>query len=59
MCFITPLRLAQDLESEIKAGQYWIAEANVVLLPEITFELIQNAINGLAKENFFSKLKGV
>lgn len=55
--FIDPIRLQQDLEEEVKLGRPYIAEAGLIVLPEVTLEKIREVIRLLPKDDFFQGLK--
>ena len=57
--FYDPVRMQQDLEEEIKLGRSYLAEPNVVLLPEITTENIKKAILGLYQDGYFQHVKPI
>jgi len=57
--FYDPTRMQQDLEEETKLGRCYLAEPNLVLLPEITTENIEKAILGLCQNGYFQHLKPV
>ncbi len=51
--FYDRVRLAQDLEEELKLGNKFIAEPGLIILPEVTIENMLAAINRLEKERYF------
>lgn len=55
--FYDPVRLQQDLESEIKFGAPCLAEAGLVVLPEVSVEAAQRAIQHLYQKGFFAQFK--
>jgi hypothetical protein len=55
--FIDPIRLQQDLESDVANGCEYYAEPGMVVLPEVTTEMIRKAVSGLVREGFFRSLK--
>src|SRR5262245_45685552 len=55
--FYDPVRMQQDLEEEVKAGRGYLAEPNVVLLPEVTTDNIKKAVAGLWSTGYFQRLK--
>ncbi len=55
--FIDPVRLGQELEDRREAGQPYFAEVNLIVLPEVTVEAIQKAVEALAAEGYFQHLK--
>ena len=57
--FIDPVRLEQELKSNVDSGRCYFAEPNVIVLPEVTTAAIKKAIAGLARDGFFQHLKNV
>jgi hypothetical protein len=57
MNFIDPVRLSQDLERLAAQGTRYFTEPGLVVLPDVTLPLIQEAIAGLVRERFFDHLK--
>jgi hypothetical protein len=55
--FIDPVRLEQELKSNVDNGRSYFTEPNLIILPEVTTEAIRKAIEGLAKDGFFQHLK--
>ena len=55
--FIDPVRLQQDLAAEAEAGVPYFAEPNLVVLTEVTRDVIETAVNRLWDEGFFLSLK--
>jgi hypothetical protein len=55
--FIDPVRLGQELQSNIDSGRLYFAEPNLIVLPEVTTEGIRKAVEGLARDGFFQHLK--
>jgi hypothetical protein len=51
--FYDPVRLAQDLEADTKHGRPFIAHAGMIVVPEITREVILDVIEKLVDEAFF------
>jgi hypothetical protein len=54
LLFYDPVRLEQDLTAD---GRGYLAEPNMVILPEVTTENIRDAIRALWHERFFQHLK--
>jgi hypothetical protein len=52
-------RLQQDLEVEAKTGNAFIAEPGLIVLPEVTLQNMQKAIEQLAKQGFFECLRPI
>ena len=55
--FIDPVRLAQELKSNVDSGRCYFAEPNLIVLAEVTTAAIKNAVEGLARDGFFQHLK--
>lgn len=55
--FIDPVRLGQDLESEAESGSLYLAEPGMIVVPSVTKELIQKAVDGLVTQGFFDTQK--
>jgi hypothetical protein len=55
--FIDPVRLGQELKSNIDSGRPYFAEPNLIILPEVTTDAIKKAVEGLARNGFFQHLK--
>ncbi len=54
--FIDPIRLQQDLEEEARAGRPYFAEPGMVVLPEVTTASIREAVAGLWRDGYFSRM---
>jgi len=54
--FYAPVRLGQELEDKGKFGDKFIAEPGMIVIPEITLDNMQAAINKLEKRGFFNHL---
>lgn len=48
--FYDPVRLAQDLEAEIKRGRPCVAQPGMIVIPEVTREAILTAVEKLVDE---------
>ncbi len=57
--FYDPVRLTQDLQSSIDCGIPYVAEAGLIVIPEITLANMQQAVTRLYKEGFFEAFKPV
>ncbi len=55
--FIDPVRLEQELKSNVDSGRPYFAEPNLIVLPEVTTEAIKTAVAGLARDGVFQGLK--
>jgi hypothetical protein len=52
--FYDPVRLAQDLETDTKHGRPFIAHSGMIVVPEITREVILEVIGNLVDDEYFS-----
>jgi hypothetical protein len=55
--FSDPVRLRQDLEALTEMGKPFFAEPNLIVVPEVTREALQAAVDALAREGYFDHLK--
>ena len=55
--FIDPVRLGQELASNIETGACYFAEPNLIVLPEVTTAAMKTAIEGLARSGLLKHLK--
>ena len=55
--FSDPIRLQQDLEEEVQLGKPCFAMPGLIILPEVTIEAIEKAVQVLWKQGFFTYLK--
>ena len=51
--FYDPVRLRQDLEESAKHGSPILAEPGMIVLPEITLDAMENAVQLLCQQGFF------
>ena len=54
--FWDPVRLAQDLETEQRLGRACIAEPCLVVVPRVTVQYMQAAIEELYRNGYFDRL---
>ena len=54
--FYDPVRLAQDVESCVESGVPMLAEPGLVVIPEVTREVLLRTIPELVRERFFDHL---
>jgi hypothetical protein len=52
--FYDPVRLAQDLETDLASGEVCIAEVGMIVIPKITREYMEKAVHRLFKKGFFN-----
>ena len=55
--FIDPVRLEQELKSNVESGRPYFVEPNFIVVPEVTTEAIKKAVEGLARDGFLQHLK--
>jgi len=55
--FSDPTRLQQDLEEELQLGKPYFAMPGLIILPEVTIEAIEEAVQLLWKQGFFAHLR--
>jgi hypothetical protein len=51
--FYSPTRLAQDLETDMKAGHHYIAEPGLIVVPEVTLPYMEAAVEQLYRQGYF------
>ena len=51
--FIDPVRLDQELKSNVDSGRSYFAEPNLIVLPEVSTAAIKKAVEGLARDRVF------
>ena len=54
--FYDPARLASDLESVLKSGHACVAEPNMIVVPSVTRECMEAAVNELYEQGYFERL---
>lgn len=55
--FYDPVRLAQDLEEDVKWGRPCIAEPGLIVVPTVTREAIRQAVAYLSGTDYFDHLR--
>jgi hypothetical protein len=55
--FSDPIRLQHDIDEAVKGGRPCFAEPGLIIVPEVTGEAIQDAVQFLWKQGFFASLK--
>ena len=55
--FYDPVRLQQDLEEDAREGTPYLAEPNLIVLPEVTTASIKDVVCQLARKGYFKQLK--
>ena len=56
MFFYDPIRLAQDLESEMQSGDAFIAEPGLIVIPRVTLAYMEAAVKKLFEKGYFNNL---
>jgi hypothetical protein len=54
VCFYDPVRLAQDLASVQESGEVCIAEPGLIVIPAVTLEYMQQAVQRLHAKGYFN-----
>jgi hypothetical protein len=55
--FSDPIRLQQDVDDAVHEGKPCFAEPGLIIVPEVTVQAIQDAVQFLWKQGFFAALK--
>ena len=55
--FSDPIRLQQDVDEAVHNGKPCFAEPGVIIVPEVTVQAMQDAVQFLWKQGFFASLK--
>ena len=55
LAFRDPLRLQQDFYDELKEGKIALLERGLIVIPEVTKENIEKAIDQALKDGYFEK----
>ena len=55
--FYTPFRLSQDLDYSIEGGEPWLAEFNVIVVPQVTLKAAKECVQALWQQGYFKFLK--
>jgi hypothetical protein len=55
--FYDIIRLGQELEDEVSAGNMFIADVGMIVLPEVTLKNMMLAVQKLAQNGYFDRLK--
>ncbi len=56
VCFYDPVRLSQELETMQESGEVCLAEAGLIVLPSVTREYMEKAIQQLYARKYFERL---
>lgn len=57
VCFWDPIRLSQDLETDLKHGGTCLAEPGMIVIPQVTVDNMRAAVEELYARGFFQYLK--
>jgi hypothetical protein len=55
--FSDPTRLQQDMDEAVKSGRPCFAEPGLIIVPEVTVQTVQDAVQFLWQQGFFASLK--
>jgi hypothetical protein len=55
--FSDPIRLQQDVDEAVKSERPCFTEPGLIIVPEVTVQAIQDAVQFLWKQGFFASLK--
>jgi hypothetical protein len=55
--FSDPIRLQQDVNEAVKHARPCFAEPGLIIIPEVTVQAIQDAVQFLGTQGFFASLK--
>ena len=55
--FSDPIRLQHDVDEAVKSAKPCFAEPGLIIVPEVTVQTIQDAVQFLWKQGFFASLK--
>ena len=55
--FSDPIRLQHDVEEAVQSERPCFAEPGLIIVPEVTVQTIQDAVQFLWKQGFFASLK--
>jgi hypothetical protein len=55
--FSDPIRLQQDMDDAVQNGRPCFAEPGLIIVPEVTVQSIQDAVQFLWQQGFFASLK--
>ena len=55
--FSDPIRLQQDVDEAVHEGKPCFAEPGLIIVPEVTVQAIEDAVQFLWKQGFFAALK--
>ena len=53
--FWDPVRLAQDLETDVSQGRFCFAEPGLIIVPKVTKMYMTEAVKQLFRDNYFDR----
>jgi hypothetical protein len=59
VCFWDPIRLAQDLETDLKSRRACLAEPGMIVIPKITVGNMEAAVKDLYENGYFDRLQSL
>lgn len=57
--FYDPIRLSQDLETDLKFGSKCIAEPGMIIIPSVTIDNMRAAVEDLYRKGYFKYINSV
>src|SRR5712692_7492320 len=57
--FWDPVRLAQDLETDLKSGRTCLAEPGMIVIPKVTIRNMEAAVKELYETGYFDRLQAL
>jgi hypothetical protein len=59
VCFWDPVRLSQDLETDLKLGGVCISEPGMIVIPQVTVGNMKAAVEELYRKGYFHRLRSL
>jgi hypothetical protein len=59
VCFWDPVRLSQDLKTDLQQGRKCLAQPGMIILPKVTVDNMRAAVEELYQRGYFKHLKEV
>ena len=59
VCFWDPVRLSQDLVTDLNLGRTCIAEPGMIVIPQVTVENMKAAVEELYHRGYFNQLRSL
>lgn len=57
--FYDPVRLQQDVDESARHGRPFVADPGMIVLPDVTIEAMQQAVQQLCQEGYFDYLAAI